>query len=173
MIEMDQKNQNGQQFPQPPEPPRQGAVARFFAVAKALAGYGFVLMFFVMAGEKLLAPEYKPSTLMGRFAGATETAEIGAKQQAAVEYARQQAEAAAVAQANAAKKAELVGGSEGVNSFFAQLFDFGCMVGSVIPPNARDADTKNMGEALRSTCGAGDQIRSKMAHDLDEAGRPR
>jgi hypothetical protein len=120
MTEMDPRNQNEQQFSRPPEPPRQGAIARFFAVAKALAGYGFVLMFFVMVAERVLAPEYKPSTQMGRFAGATETAEIAAKQQAAVEFARQQAAAAAKAQADAAKKAEIIGNSEGVKGFAAQ-----------------------------------------------------
>lgn len=165
-------NQTAQQFSPPSEPPRQAALARFFGVAKSLAGYGFVLMFFVMVAEREFPTDLKPSILIGTFGGKIETAEIAAKQTAAVEIARRQAEAQATMQANAAKKAEIIGGSENVKSFAAQVADLACMFGQFVPRNAPNPDTKNAGEALRSACGVGAKFRNDMAHDLDEAGQP-
>ena len=61
-----------QHFQPPQQPPRLGAIARAFAVAKMLAGGGIVLGFFLLIGDKILVPELKPSILMGHFAGHTE-----------------------------------------------------------------------------------------------------
>ena len=45
-----------QHFQPPQQPPRLGAIARAFAVAKMLAGGGIVLGFFLLIGDKILAP---------------------------------------------------------------------------------------------------------------------
>lgn len=141
-------------------------------MTKRLAGTGLVVGLLLIVGEKVLSPEFKPSTLIGTFGGKIETAEIAAKQPASVEIARRLAEAQATMQANAQKKAEIVGGSESVKSFAAQLADFGCMVGQFIPANAPNPDTRSAGETLRSVCAVSAKIRNDMAHDLDEAGQP-
>jgi hypothetical protein len=170
MLDQPGRTQNTPQFSPQSEPPRQGAIARFFGIAKMLAGYSFFLMFLLMVAERELPPEFKPSTQIGTLGGKIETAEIAAKKAAAVEYARQQAEAAAKAQADAQKKAEILANSESVNSFFTQLGDLACIAGQFVPRNAPDSDTRTTGEALRSGCGLSAKLREKMAHDLDAPG---
>ena len=49
----------------PPQPPRQGAIARSFALMKALMGGGFVLALIIGAAEILFGPTLKPSVLLG------------------------------------------------------------------------------------------------------------
>jgi hypothetical protein len=173
MTQFAPKNDPGNLLPaMPAQQPGQTAIARLFATAKMLAGYGFVLMFLLMVAEKILPPELKPSHVIGTFGGDVERNEIAAKQPAAVEFARRQAEAQATMQAKAAKKAEIIGGSEGVKSFAAQMADLACMAGQFVPRNAPNPDTRTTGEALRSACGVSGKIRNDMAHDLDEAGQP-
>lgn len=154
----------------PPQPPRQGAIARTFALMKALMGGGFVLMLIVGAAEFLFAPEFKPSRLFGAFWGNVETNEIRAKQAATVDLARQQAEAAAKAQADAAKRAEIIGNTEGVKGFAAQVTDMACLFGQFLSSNGTSTDARNSGQSLKQACGAGDRIRNGMVQDLTGQG---
>ena len=115
---------------------------------------------------------------MGHFAGNTESAEIEAKQPASVEFMRLQAEANAYAQARAQMEAEAfrkqqekLGETQNVESTLAQLGDLACLVGQLIPSDARDADTRSWGQGLRTTCGFGDQMRDTMTQQLARAGR--
>jgi hypothetical protein len=174
------QNDFGNQFPAgPPQPqPRPGAIARTFAALKSLAGGGFVLVLIVGAAEFLFAPQFKPSVLFGSFWGHVETQETLAKQQAAVQFARQQAAAAADEQARAAietetarKQQEVIADTFGFQSFMAQTLDLGCALGSMIPRNATDPDTKNAGETLRSACGASDKIRTNIVGTQARAAR--
>lgn len=153
----------------PPQPPRQGAIARTFALMKALMGGGFVLMLIIGAAEFLFAPQFKPSVLFGSFWGNVETNEIRAKQTATVDLARQQAEAAAKAQADAAKRAEIIGNTEGVKGFAAQVTDLACLAGQLFG-TSHDPDTRSTGQSLKQACGAGDQIRNGMVKDLTGQG---
>lgn len=143
-----------------------------------LSGAAPALIVIAIIAQLILPAHLKPAHLIGDFGGSTEKAEIEAKQATAVEYARQQAAATAYAQALAQmeaevsrKQQEVIGDTFGVKNFFAQMADLGCMVGSVIPPNAMDKDTKNMGQALRSVCGVSDQIRSDIINTQGQAGR--
>ena len=167
-----------QHFQPPQQPQRLGAIARAFAVAKMLAGGGIFLGLLVVVGDKILAPEYKPSVLIGGFAGNTESAETRAKQSAAIEFMRLQAEANAYAQARAQMEAEAfrkqqekLGETQNVESTLAQLGDLACLVGQLIPSDARDAETRGWGQGLRTTCGFGDQMRDTMTQQLARAGR--
>jgi hypothetical protein len=152
----------------PPQPPRQGAIARTFALMK-LAGGGVVLILIIGAAEFLFAPEFKPSRLFGAFWGNVETNEIRAKQTATVDLARQQAEAAAKAQADAAKRAEIIGNTEGVKGFAAQVTDLACLAGQFFG-TATNPDTRATGQTLKQACGAGDRIRNGMVQDLTGQG---
>lgn len=160
------------------QPPQPGAIARALAAARMLSGASTLVVMLGIGAELIFPPPYKPSHLIGAFGGNVEKSEIETKQAAAVEYAARQAAAAADAQARAAieteaarKQQEVIADTFGFQGFMAQVFDLGCMVGSVIPPDARDPDTKNTGETLRSACGAGDKIRSDIVRQQARAAR--
>jgi hypothetical protein len=158
-------------------PPAQSAIARFIGVARGFALNSVALGALVFGAEKLLAPEYKPSNLMGSFVGKVENAETITKQQIAAEYARQMAEAQATAQANAQMEIEInrqqqqkIADSLATQSGIANLTDFACIVGQFIPRDA-NGDWQTVGTAMRSGCGASAKVREGMVQEQARAGR--
>src|SRR5215469_16604665 len=65
-----------------------GGVARTIAFARSLRGSAVVLAIFVFGLQAAMPEGRRPSDLIGGFHGATETAEIKAKQEANVDYER-------------------------------------------------------------------------------------
>jgi hypothetical protein len=92
-----------------------------------------------------------------------------AKKEATVDLAGRTAEAAAKAQADAAKKAEILGNTEGVKGFAAQVTDLFCMAGQFFG-TAQNPDTRSAGQSMKQACGVSDQIRDSMARDVTGQG---
>lgn len=154
-------NEVGQQRPT--------ALARVFSYARNLAASTMVLAAGMFVAEKILAPEYKPSYLMGHFAGSVEQADIEAKQAAAVAFARQQAEAQAQAQARAQIEAEvsrqqqqMMADSLAAQSFIANGADIACLAFNLLGDGQTDT---------RALCAYGDQVRRTMVESQARAGR--
>jgi hypothetical protein len=134
----------------------------------------FGLMF---VAEKVLAPEYKPTTMIGRFAGDTEKSEIVAKQPAVVEFTARTTAAQVNAAAAAQMEAEIsrvqqqaMAEALAAQTFAANASDLGCMLSGLIP-NTATRDWRQIGDALHSGCGVSDRIRKNMMEQLAKAGR--
>lgn len=75
------------------------ALSRALALGKKLTFGGLALGGILYFGDATLPDYLKPSTLLGGFHGRVETADINAKQEKAIQFERQKADAQAAAQA--------------------------------------------------------------------------
>ena len=158
-------------------PPKQSPLARFIGLARGFALNTVALSVAVFVAEKVLAPEFKPSVLIGGTLGKIETEETRAKQEAVVEFNRRNAEAQAAAQARAAieteisrKQQEITAESLTGQSAMANLADWGCILGQLVPRDASDG-WQSFGAVARSGCGASARIRQNMVQEQARAGR--
>lgn len=154
-------------------------VARAIAFARGLSGKAFVLALVVLGLQALMPDGRRPSDLIGGFHGATESAEIKAKQAATVEYERQLATARAVPPANAQietvvsqTQQQAVAGSLEMQSTAANLADAACMGSAFITSLFGDTkDMRDLRDGLKGACGAGDAIRSNITGTLARTAR--
>src|SRR5258708_38909213 len=65
-----------------------GGVARAMAFAKGMSRKAFILMGVIAFFQYVMPDDLKPSSLIGGFHGATESAELKAKKEVAADYAR-------------------------------------------------------------------------------------
>jgi hypothetical protein len=142
-----------------------------------LSGAAPALIVIGIIAQLILPAHLKPAHLIGDFGGNTEKAEIEAKQAAAVEYARQQAAAAATAQAIAQmetevfrKQQEVIAESLNAQSTEANGADWLCLIGGFIPRDA-SSDWQTVGQVMRSACGVSPAIRSNIVRSQAEAAR--
>lgn len=158
-------------------PPKQSPLARFIGLARGFAGNTLLLGVVVIGAEKVLAPEYKPSRLMGSFVGSIENAEILVKQEVQVENTRRMTEAQTIPQGNMAIEVEInrqqqqtIADSLAGQSAMANLADWGCVLGQFVPRDASDG-WQTFGAIARSGCGASARIRQNMVQEQARAGR--
>ena len=167
----------GQQEGIPPQfgaPPRQGGIARFFAMTRnfALGTVGLAMLIFI--AEKIFPAPLKPSNMIGNFVAAVEVSEIKSKQDYASGYAAAMAEAQAQAQARAQIEVEVnrqqqqrLSDSMGTQVAASNLMDFGCYAGMFMNMFGYKDDAKT----LSGACGAGAAIRQTMAQEQATVGR--
>ena len=167
----------GQQEGIPPQfgaPPRQGGIARFFAMTRnfALGTVGLAILIFI--AEKIFPAPLKPSSMIGNFVAAVEVSEIKSKQDYASGYAAAMAEAQAQAQARAQIEIEVnrqqqqrLSDSMGTQVFASNVADLGCYAGML----ARAFGQTDNANTLSGACGAGEAIRQTMAQEQATVGR--
>lgn len=154
-------------------------VARALAFARGLSGKAFILALVVLGLQALMGEGRRPSDLIGGFHGATESAELKAKQAASVEYERQMATARSVPPANAQietvvsqTQQQAIAGSLETQGTVANLADAACLASGLITSLFGDTnDTRNVRDGLKSACGASDAIRANMTQTLARTAR--
>lgn len=152
------------------------SLVRAMQYARVMTSKALMLGGAVWIAEAILPEAIKPSSMLGGFVGSVEVADIKTKQEAVVEFARQQAEAASIPPAQAQMETDVfrtqqqvLAESMGVQTGAAQIADFACIVGSLIPGN--DPDFGDFGKAMKGACGAGDALRKNIVDDLATGGR--
>lgn len=175
--------------PVPPVPPA-GGIAKSLRYLRGLVPGTVFLLLAAAVAEYALPYDHKPSTVLGRFSGAHDTAELRAKQEAQAEYNGAIAEASAAVQrmseaynalwqrgqmlAQAATQMETVilqhqqqavTNGQGAMAFGANIADLACLLGRL------PSDDRHTQRTLQSACGAGAEMRRGMANELAAIGR--
>lgn len=156
-----------------------GGVARAIALARGLSGKAAVLVVIVFGLQAVMPAGSKPSDLIGSFHGKTETAEILAKQKATVKYERDVANARAMppaewqmeqmtAQAQLQERAKSLETQEGM----ANLADAACLGSGLVTAIFGDTQgARDLRDAMRQGCKAGDAIRKNINNSLAASAR--
>jgi hypothetical protein len=174
--------QQGETSPQPffnfpgaaQQPP---ALSRAIALAKKLTFGGLLLGGVLYFGDATLPESLKPSTLLGGFHGRVETAEIKSKQETAIQFEREKADAQARAQAEWQMEVEAFRQQQAVTAqsletmaAAAQIADAACIGSGLVPllmGNTSDAgDLQALG---RAACAEAARIRREMTRIQVEA----
>jgi hypothetical protein len=168
---------HGQRIGQPPQAQQPSGLARAIGMVRNLSLQAGALSLIVIAAELVVSSPMKPSEIIGRFHGSIDAADAGKKQDAVAELARKQAQAQAEPPAVAQMETEAfrvqqqaLADSLGMQSGIANLADLACMIGAFVP-NDRRSDQNGIGDALRSACGVGDQVRQNMVGILKRGGQ--
>lgn len=166
-----------------PVMPSMGGVAKAARLLSTLVSQTVVFTIIIGVAEVTAPPEYRPSTLLGRFSGGHEAAELKAKQQATAEYQQQlqligaeldrttRAYDALYQRANAITQQayqmeamvlqyqeQVVSQGMEMQSTGANLADLACLVSPLF--------TGTDFEGLNQTCGLGKAIRQGQASEL-------
>jgi len=156
-----------------------GGVARAIAFARGISGKAVMLALGVFALQAVMPEGRRPSDLIGSFHGSTETAEIRAKQEAAVDYERRMADAKSgppadwqIEQMTAQTQLQERAKSYEMQEQAAQLADLACMGSAFVTALFGDTpDARAWRDGLREGCGTGDAIRDHINSDLARAAR--
>lgn len=158
---------------------RHGGSARALAFLRSVSAGAGLMFGAVFVGELALPHDMKPSTVLGRFHGNTETAEIEAARDAKVRLERELAEAHAAPPATwqmeqQLNQAQMQATQQALETQagIANLADAACVTGGILGGLFGDDPTmKQWGDALQKGCGVGDQVRSNMNDQLAGAAR--
>ena len=156
-----------------------GGVARAIAFARGLSRQAVLLAIAVFVLQAVMPEGRRPSDLIGSFHGSTETAEIRAKQEAAVDYERRMADAKSgppadwqIEQMTAQTQLQERAKSYEMQEQAAQLADLACMGSAFVTALFGDTpDARAWRDGLREGCGTGDAIRDHINSDLARAAR--
>jgi hypothetical protein len=173
--------QQGEASPQPffniPGTAQPPALSRAIALAKKLTFGGLVLGGILYFGDATLPDHLKPSTLLGGFHGRVETAEINAKQEKAIQFEREKADAQARAQAEWQMEVEAFRQQQAVTAqsletmaTAAQIADAACIGSPLVTMfmgNTRDA--RDLQATLQGACAEAARIRREMTRIQVEA----
>jgi hypothetical protein len=167
--------QQGETSPQPffnipgaaQQPP---AIARAIALAKKLTFGGLVLGGILYFGDATLPDYLKPSTLLGGFHGRVETADIKAKQETAIQFERQKADAQAAAQAKWQMEMEIFRQqqakmAESLDAIVAaiQIADAACMSAPLVTLLMGDTrEAREIQAIAKAGCGEAARLRGEM-----------
>jgi hypothetical protein len=161
---------------QQPQPQQPSGLARTISMVRNFSLQAGALSLAVIALELVASSPYKPSEIIGRFHGSIDAADAQKKQDALAELTRKQAQAQAEPPAVAAMETEAfrvqqqaLADSLSTQSGVANIADFACIIGGLIPRD--DPDTDQYGRALRGACGVGDQVRRNMVDTLKRGGQ--
>lgn len=153
-----------------------GGIARTLGLLRTLVPQVIVLAAGVVVLEAALPPAVKPSTLLGSFHGSLDTAEINAKQDAAVKFEEGMTGARTAPPANwqmeaqvAAQQQQAVAEALQAQAGMANLADLACLGSLLFGPDAFDSPEISSG--LKQGCGMGDRIRTNMADTLAKTAR--
>jgi hypothetical protein len=147
-----------------------GGVARAIAFARGMSGKAVMLAGGVFLLQAFMPPGSKPSDLIGSFHGATESAELTAKQPTATEYERRMTEAKTAPPINWQMEAEVsrqqqeaIAKSLETRETAAQIADAACLGAPLVTlfmGNTRDA--RDIQNTLQGACAEAERIRAEM-----------
>lgn len=170
-----QENRNFlNQFQEMQAAQKQGGVARALAFARAISGKTVLLTGMVLAAQMFAPAGSKPSDIIGGFHGSTESAEMKAKQDAAVQYERELANAKTAPGANWQMETQLSQTQQQAIADFLQtqstaanIADGACMASGLVTMFFGDTkDNRELAQGLKESCGEGDKIRQNMTDTL-------
>jgi hypothetical protein len=151
-----------------------GGVERAISLVRTLTLSSVGLAMFVFGLQAAMPEGSKPSDLMGSLHGATESAEIKAKQEAAVEFQRRMSDAQAAppanwqieqmtAQAQLQERAKSLGAQEEA----AQIADLACIGSGLVTGIFGDTrDSRAWRDAMKQGCAIGEGIRDNINDTL-------
>jgi hypothetical protein len=156
-----------------------GGVARAIAFVRGLSGKAMVLGLVVVGLQAVMPEGHRPSDLIGGFHGATESAELKAKQETAAEYERKLADAKAAPPANWQMEAEafrqqqeVMARSLETMATAAQIADAACLgapLVTMLMGNTRDA--REIQSAMQAGCAEAARIRAEITRIQAETAR--
>jgi len=156
-----------------------GGVDRMIAFARTLtlSSVGLAVLVFIL--QAAMPAGSKPSDLIGGFHGATETAELKAKQEMTAEYERKLADAKAAPPANWQMEAEAfrqqqqaVANSLATQETAANLADAACLGSGLVTAIFGDTkDMRDLRDGMQQGCAAAAAIRQNMVQEHAKAAR--
>lgn len=156
-----------------------GGVARAIAFVRGLSGKALVLGVVVVGFQAVMPAGSKPSDLIGSFHGATESAELKAKQETATEYERRMADAKAAPPANwqmeseaFRQQQEAIAKSLETQETAAQIADAACLGAPLATLFMGDtAQARDIQSTMQAACAEAARIRANITRIQAEAAR--
>jgi hypothetical protein len=156
-----------------------GGVARAIAFVRGLSGKAMVLGIVVVGLQAVMPPGSKPSDLIGGLHGATESAELKAKQETTTEYERRMADAKAAPPANwqmeseaFRQQQEAIAKSLETQETAAQIADAACLGAPLATLFMGDtAQARDIQSTMQAACAEAARIRANITRIQAEAAR--